>query len=500
MPRHLSASLLLLLFFFSPLLWITRYNYPSGDDFGMALLARKLGALGAAEWWYFNFCGRYSYTFLQSLLSTHEGWMAVYKLFPAALLLAGLGCVYYFVRAFFGRDFGGAESFTLSAALYVLLVGITPDIATAFYWLTTNIQYTGAVFTSLLVFALWIDLGRAKAMAARAAYASLIVFLIALLGGLNEASVLFFIAALGAIIFLRVVKFQTPGGWTIVFFVATVGFGLVSFLAPGTHARVEGAGAEFDLLKILAGSVALTFYLLVEILTSTPLLPASIVYLAFLGANRGRLERPRALLSGVRWYWVLALMLLAVTAVNVVVLTATGLNSLTDRLKNIYVYTIFFGWLLLLTTLFFDLSARKFSFDVPGWVIAALAAFILGFLLTGYDLEISSKNVIPSSPRSQRLFSTINTRSVYANAYLDILSGRAERFARQNEERERRLVNSEGDVVDFPLYSYVPGTIFVQDVNHPHGAPHTLTEGLSGRVKTLRYFETGPRAPPKEKF
>ena len=500
LPKHLLVSSILVLFFFFPLFWISQYNYPSGDDFGMALLARKLGVLGATEWWYFNYCGRYSYSFLQSLVSSYENWLTIYKIFPVALILAGFGCVYYFIRAFFGRGFSGAELLTLSASVYVLLVSLTPDITTGFYWLSSNIQYSGAVFTSLLIFAICINLSRAQTTPVKTAYALLVIVLITLLAGLNEASALFFIATLGTINFFYILRFKRPDKWNLAFLVISVTFGLISFLAPGTEVRVRELEAEFDFLNILVGSIALTFFLLVEILTSTPLLLASIIYLAFLNFNRGKLDRPRSLLLGVRWYWVLSAMLLTITAVNSAVLTAIGLNSLTDRLKNAYVYSIFFGWLLLMTTLFFDLSAKKINLHVPNWIIGALAAFIFGFLFTGYQLEISLKNVIPSSSGSQRIFSVINTKSVYSNAYLDILSGRAARFSRQNREREEQLLNAEGDTVDFSLYSYVPETIFVQDVNHPFGAPDSLSTIICGKVKTLRLVETGPPAPVKKKF
>src|SRR5881275_2025197 len=105
MPKRFLIALLLLLLLFFPLLWISQYNYPSGDDYYIAFLAKKLGALGATKWWYLNWSGRYSFLFLQSLISTSDNWLTLYKVFPVALLLAGFGCLNYFVRAFFGREF-----------------------------------------------------------------------------------------------------------------------------------------------------------------------------------------------------------------------------------------------------------------------------------------------------------------------------------------------------------------------------------------------------------
>lgn len=500
MPKHFLISLFLVLFLFFPLLWISQYNYPSGDDFVMARFARELGAFEATRWWYFNGSGRYSYSYLQSLISIHEHWLTIYKIFPVLLILAGFGSVYYFVRAFFGKGFKRTEAFTLSAVLYSLLISFTPDIATGFYWLTTNIQYSTAVFTTLVIFALCINLAQTKTLRAKTAYVLLVIVLIAFLAGLNEASTLFFIATIGFVNFLYFAKFKKPDVLSLVFLAFSVLLGLLCFLAPGTHVRMSSEGGDFHFFSVLAGSVGLTFYLLIELLVSTPLLPASILYVAFLHVNRDKLDQARSLLRGVRWSWIALFMFMTITAVNFVVLAALGVNSLTDRLKNIYIYSIFFGWLTLLTVLFIDLSARKFSLRVPKWVVVTLGIATFGFVLTGYKLELSGRNVIPSSSRTQRLFSLINTDSVYVNAYLDILNGRAERFSRQNEERERQLLDSAAANVEFPLYSYVPRTIFIQDANHPFGAPEALSIIIGGKIKPLHYVETGPPAPVKEKF
>ncbi|HUQ33681.1 MAG TPA: hypothetical protein VM095_16290 [Pyrinomonadaceae bacterium] len=500
MSKRFLITLCLLLFLFFPLLWISQYNYPSGDDFFIAVTAKRLGAVEATKWWYFNRSGRYSYLFLQSLISSSDSWLTLYKVFPVTLLFAGFGCLYYFVRAFFGSGFCKTTLFILSAALYTLLISLTADISTGFYWLTTSIQYSGAVFTSLLIFALYINFSRTKKPAAKAIYGLFIAVLIALLAGLNEVSALFFIGTLGFINLLHIVKFKRPDNWSMAFFALSIMLALVSFLAPGTHARIGQIGPELHRFNVLAGAIGMTLYLLTEVLTSTPILPVSILYLAFLNANRDKLDGLFSLLRGVRWRWILLFMLLTITAVNAVIFTAVGVNSLPDRLKNVYVYSVFFGWLLLMSALFVELAGKKIDMTVPRWITGALVVFVVGFLLTGYKLELSSKNIIPSSAGSRRFFSLINTKGVYANAYLDILSGRAERFSRQNEERAQSIINATGDSVEFPLYSNVPETIFVQDVNHPFGEPDWLSVIISGEVKHLDYVETGPPPLAKKKF
>lgn len=500
MPKRCLITLFLLLLFFFPLLWISQYNYPSGDDYFVTIQAKKLGAIEATKWWYVNRSGRYSYLFLQSLISSSDSWLTLYKVLPVILLLAGFGCLYYFVSAFFGPGFSKTTVFTVSAALYTLLISLTADISTGFYWLTTSIQYSSAVFTSLLIFALYINFSQTKKTITKTVYGILITILIFVLAGLNEVSALFLVGTFGFINFLHLVKFKRPDNWSLVFLALSIMFCLISFLAPGTNARIGQVGAGFHPLNVFVGATGMTFYLLTEFLVSAPTLLASISYLAFLNANRDKLDRLSSLLQGVRWHWILLFMLLVITAVNFAIFTAVGVNSLPNRLKNVYVYSIFFGWLVLLTALFFDLSSKKINLSVPNWINGVLAVFIFSFLLTGYRLELSHKNIIPSSSGSQRFFSLISTRSVYANAYLDILSGRAERFSRQNEERTQQIINAQGDSVEFPLYSNVPETIFIQDVNHPFGAPDWLTVFISGEIKHLIYVETGPPQPAKEKF
>ena len=253
MPKRFLITLFILLFLFFPLLWISQYNYPSGDDYFIAILAKRLGTLEATKWWYFNRSGRYSYLFLQSLISSSDSWLTLYKVFPATLLLAGFGSLYYFVRAFFGPVFSKTTLFILSAALYTLLISLTTDISTGFYWLTTSIQYSGAVFTSLLIFALYINFSRTKKSVTKTVYVLLITILIALLAGLNEVSALFLIGTFSFINFLYIVEFKRSDIWSLAFLALSVMFCLVSFLAPGTHARIGQIGVELHLLSVLGG-------------------------------------------------------------------------------------------------------------------------------------------------------------------------------------------------------------------------------------------------------
>lgn len=500
MEKHHLLSLSLMMFFFFPLVYISQYNYPSGDDYHALLQARKLGALEAAKWWYFNWTGRYTSFFLQSLFASHAGWLTIYKIVPPALFLAGFSSVFYFFRNFFGRGLSNKALFSFSAGMYVFLVGLTPDAATGFYWLPTSVQYLGAVFISLLILSLYIKLHRAINFSAKVMLSFLVVLLIAFLAGLNEISTLFLITIFSSINFFYFIKFKRLHTWSLMFLAFSVLFALISFLSPGNAIRAQQAGTEIHFIKILAGAVGATFYLAVELLSTTPLLLASIVYLVFLDFNRDKLGEPFSFMSGVRWHWVLAALFCAVTATNVLLFIATDVNSLVYRIKNVYVYSIVLIWLFFLTSLYVDLAAKKIKFNIPTWATGLLTIFILFFLLTGFELKLSRKNIIPSSNVAQQAFSTIKTKSVYTNAYLDVASGRAKRFCLQNEERMKQLRDTKGDAVDISLYSYVPETLFIQDVNHPFGAPAAMSMALSGEVKHLRYMETGPPVTLKEKF
>jgi hypothetical protein len=499
--KHHAVALIALSFLLFPLLRLSQYNYPSGDDYRVLLHVQRLGALGGTAWWYNNWSGRYASFLLQSWLASRADWLTTYKLLPVVLLLAGFACVFCFVRAFFGRDFDKRILFTLSTAIYILLVSLTPDVATGFYWLSTNAQYVGAAFASLLIFALDIALSRAARVRVKALLSLVVAVLIAFVAGANEISAIFLISAFVSINCFHFVKFKKLDKPNLLFLALNVLFATLSFFAPGNFVRVHTLGAEFHPAQIIAAAPVLTFYFLFKLATTTPLVPASALYLHFLQANRERLRAPLSLLSGVRWRWVLFVLLCSVTVANVALFAAVGVsaNSVPYRVENVYVYTIFFGWLVCLTTLFAEATRGKVNFQLPKWATALLAAFVLLFLLTGFALKLGG-NAPPSANAAQRACSVFATKSVYTQAYLDILSGRATHYARLNEERERQLRGAKTDPVDFSLYSYVPETIFVQDANQTFGAPDVMTEALTGETKRLRYLATGPAVPPKEGF
>lgn len=500
MEKHHLVSFSCMMFFFFPLLYISQYNYPSGDDYYVLLLVQKLGALEATSWWYFNWTGRYSSFFLQSLFAAHSSWLTIYKIVPPALFLAGFGCVFYFIRTFFGRGFSNEALFSFSAGMYIFLISLTPDAATGFYWLPTSMQYLGAVFISLLILSLYIKLNRAINFQAKVAFSFLSVILIAFLTGLNEISTLFLITIFGLISFFYFIKFKKLHTWSLMFLAFSLVFALISFLSPGNAIRAQQMRTEVHFIKVFAGAVGVTFYLAAELLSSTPLLLASMIYLVFLDINRDKLGASLSFMSGIRWYWVLASLFCAITVVNAVLFTVTDVNSLVYRIRNVYVYSMVLMWFFFLTTLYIDLAAKKINFNIPNWVTGLLTIFILFFLLTGFELKINSENVIPSSTVIQKAFSIIKTKSVYTNAYLDVVSGRAKRFSLQSEERTKQLRETKGDSVEISLYSYVPETLFIQDVNHSFGAPVAMSIAISGEVKQLQYIETGPPVTPKEKF
>jgi len=285
----------------------------------------------------------------------------------------------------------------------------------------------------------------------------------------------------------------------LVFAIISTAFTLLSFYSPGTGARISQVSAESGLIKVVAGSISLTLYLFLEFLLAKPILPATVLYFIFLNANRDRLDQVRSLFSHVRWHWVAVLILAGITGVNLGIFMAIGPNSLVDRLKNVYIYSLFFGWLVLMTAVFFQFIDRRRELRLPKWVVWGISIFLLGFLVFGSKFEIAGGNAIPSANSLQKVASSIQTTSVYTNALLDILSGRAAHFAEQNRQREAELQNT-AEPIDFSLYSYVPMTIFIQDTNHPFGEPQWQTAYSCGQARKLNYRETGPPAQQKKKF
>jgi hypothetical protein len=467
LKHHHAVSVFLLVSLLFPLLWLSQHNYPSGDDYVQFFQAQTLGTLGATHWWYRHWSGRYASFFLQSLFTVPDTWLAAYKTIPVALFLSGFICLFSFMRSFFGPAFHARSIFTLSTYTYVLLVGLTPDIAEGYYWLAANMQYLGAVFLTLILLALYIRLGRTTEPLATGSGSIIAVVLIALLAGLNEISLLFFISILASASYFSFMRFGRVPSRALVFLGAAILFGLLSFLAPGNFLRAGVMTKDGHSVKTLVGALLMTPYLLVELVASTPLLLVSPLYLAFLEANRDRLDYVGSIVSEVRWHWLLVVLLGTLTLTTVVTLSTTGAPTLPYRVKNVYAYSFVLAWFFILTVLFINLKSAGYRIALEGWVIVLLTVAVALFVMTGTELRIVPGPVISTSTRVERAASVLQTRSVYLTAYRDILSGRATRYARHEEEAMARFKASQGGCVEFsPLPSDAPKTLVIQ-VKYP---------------------------------
>jgi Family of unknown function (DUF6056) len=467
LSKHHVISVLLLVCFLFPLLWLSQYNYPSGDDYLAFFQAHRMGTLGAVKWWYHNWNGRYTAFFLQSLFPEHSVWLAAYRIIPIALLLGGFACLFYFMRAQFGTGFGKRALFTLSACTYIFLVSLTPDMASGFYWLATNIQYLGAVFISLLILTLYIDLERATRPSTRGVLLVVVIILIGFLAGLNEISMLFFIGTVSSVSLFQLIKFKKPPILGLILLAVGIPFTLCAFLAPGNFVRASKMSPEADWLQAMASAVGSTASLSWELLTSTPLLIASALYLAALNRNRDRLSHLVSFLSGVRWYWVVLSLFCVTSSINLLILVKVGMPSLmVERVQNAYVFSILLVWLFLLNVVFVDLTSHGLRVHIPKPVVGVLAVAMVLFLATGFGLRWRN-DPIASGKVIQTAASSIATDSIYANAYLDILSGRAAIYGRENEETTKRYRAANDGCVEFLPPAHVVDTIFVRFVKYP---------------------------------
>jgi Family of unknown function (DUF6056) len=467
LKHHCGVSLVLLSTLLFPLFWLSKHNYPSGDDYVQFILAQTLGALGATQWWYRHWGGRYASFFLQSLFTAPDPWLVAYKAIPVVLFVGGFVCLFTFMRSFFGPAFSATSMLTLSACTYILLVGLTPDIAEGYYWLAANIQYLGAVFLTLMILALYIRLKRSTQPLARSSGAAIVAFLIALVAGLNEISLLFLISILISTTYFSYMRSRKFPSQALGFLSVAIVFGLLSFLAPGNFLRASVMAKDGHSTATFLGALLMTPYFLLKSVTATPLLLASPLYLAFLEANRDRLDHVGSIVSGIRWHQLSIVVLGTLTVTTIVTLSATGGPTLPYRVQNVYAYSFFLAWFFVLTVVFIDLKSTGYRISLERWMIILLTVAVALFVMTGSDLRIVPDSADVSSTRVERVASVLRTRSVYATAYLDILSGRAARYARHEEEATARFKASEGGCVEFSPLPSDPPTTLVTQVKYP---------------------------------
>jgi hypothetical protein len=246
--------------------WIGFYSRYVADDFWTAGYLRQLGFWEAQRYWYLSFSGRYSFTFLVSLIELLG--VGATRWLPVSSLVLWTGALYWFWDGLF-RLAGLPYSrwVRLSAALLVIYTTLRTLVfgwQQAFLWQTGLLTYTVPLI-GLTFWSAWflnclchpeVDTPKRHTLLWTA-------LLFWFLGGLSETSLAFQTVLLGlALVFFAFSSREIPHRRDSLSLLAaglagTLAALLCMFIAPGTSVRLElNAG---DYFPPLTGLIISTF-------------------------------------------------------------------------------------------------------------------------------------------------------------------------------------------------------------------------------------------------
>lgn len=270
-----------------PYVGLAFFNQPYWDDYGVALLARRLGLGPAQAYSYAHWTGRYFATLLQTAANPLTyGWVAGIRAVPLlALATTGLAQAWA-LRALLGERLGWRSAGGVGAGLLLAMLYTMPSPNSGFYWFISVVVYqVGAVLFLGLAVAL-VQSGQASRRAARRAWYGLAVACVAALAGINEVTLLltgWLLACLSWLSYRRANR-RALRRWLGLLVVLLLG-AAVLLAAPGNFVRLaqDAPPTPPGLWRVAARAVAQTIMFLTEPrqLTALVVLPVLLARLGY---------------------------------------------------------------------------------------------------------------------------------------------------------------------------------------------------------------------------
>jgi hypothetical protein len=150
-----------------PFLLLCFYNQPYLDDYGLANLARRQGLWQAQYWLYHQLNGRFvSSFFLTALNPLTYGWPSGTRLASLAVDVATLLALWVSFGSLLGAASSHRQRAVLTGVVFLVFIGIIPDIYSALYWYASQTTHHLA---SLLLLLIPVSVSRAQRVGGRRA-------------------------------------------------------------------------------------------------------------------------------------------------------------------------------------------------------------------------------------------------------------------------------------------------------------------------------------------
>lgn len=272
----------------APFIILAFFNHASNDDYVAASTARSVGFIKSFLFTYNAWSSRYfpmtiTLSYANPLIL--ESFIA-YKF--AALLTIGLlfYSFFFFFHALMASVLDKKNTALLSLAVLALYLSHMPDIAGSLYWLTGAVCYQYGIILILFAAGLMIRLSSVEktSKTPKVLLVLLACITVFLAGGTNEIAMLLQCEIIAlAIVFTYIAKRRIDSVLILLFAVSLVAFCIVMF-APGIKAR--SSYGKHDGWFALQSSIRYGSTYLYQWLTTTPLIPAAILFASLLSKQK----------------------------------------------------------------------------------------------------------------------------------------------------------------------------------------------------------------------
>lgn len=417
-----------------PFLFLALYNHPSYDDYQLAIRDAGNGFWQTQVNVFNNWSGRYAATAVAQINPLLYRSFTAYKLYSFALVALLSGIVFFTAYTLFKSYHSKYDIVVLSSILIATYLSQMPDVAQGLYWFSGYMTYQLAnILTMFFILCLY-KLANTKSDFQVKLYTLFAMFFGVMVIGLNEMSLIGIMALLGlVIIHNQIIGTKYTKHFILIGILCLLACLLVVF-APGSYERMhmqpDSSNVAISIMAAL-GFTAIAFYKWGGLLTVV-----SILYALFWGMPLAQKRREQNTSLAIDFRISLVYYLIAIASMYFVYAWATG-GRAGSRAENVIYFFFIIGW-------FYNvqLLLDKYWGKRPNKVLQQ-AQFILPAIVFLFLLNV------------------IQLNSNVSTAYLDLLSGDAEKFDEEMNRRYAILKDSSCASCAVPTLTVLPKSLYI---------------------------------------
>lgn len=459
-----SSGLILLFLIFTilPFILLSLYVHPCWDDFEYSEIAYKNGFFHSQYIWYVTWSGRFfSTALLSSINPLIYRSVFGYKLITLLFILLFIVSVYYLVNEIASDKISIRQKLICTLSFCYLFIFGLPASELALFWLASTVIYQLANIMMIFLAALFIRFLHKNKDDISKGLMTAVCLLIFAIEGSNEVSMLtttIFFTAVFAGNYLLTKKFDK---YLFVFASAAVISFLLVYLAPGNDFRLSTSPDSHKLFFSLKNSSIDLFKFILYRIYNIPLLVFTVLFISFYYKLLSGKKTHEVKLNINPVYSVILFLLILFSGIFV---SYWSLGTATPyRTLNVIYFIFLLGWFLNIMIIIKYLYANeKLSLKtIPEYAFVLLCLSVF--------------------------FSFMKETGSIKLAYKDLISGNAQKFSSELNERYSNIYSATSDTIKIDSLSSIPKSFFYYDIgSDPNGKYNKLQSEYFGKKVIIR--------------